>query len=118
MSGAVSLLIDFSNGVTKSFAQIPLSGRMSVTQAMDLASTLAPGLEYEFDGDFVDRGGRKVGTLKSVDRVVETDEEEWGVWLNGRVIGELRQVTAESITPFGMVDLSAGDSILIKLVTR
>ena len=116
MSETVSVLIDFSNGATKSFAQIPLTGRMSVTQALDAAALTPPGLAYEFEADFIDRGGRNVGTIKSVDGVNETDEREWGVWLNGKVVGSLRQVVPESITPFGETDLSAGDSILLKLV--
>ena len=57
MSDAISILVDFSNGVTKSFAQVPLSGRMSVTQALAAAAMIAPGLVYEFDAGFVDRGG-------------------------------------------------------------
>lgn len=116
MSDTVSLLVDFSNGVTKAFAQIPLEGRASVTGALDRAATIAPGLSYEFDAEFVDRGGRNVGTLQSVDGVEESDEREWGVWLNGRVIGSLRQVVPESVTAFGDTDLEAGDSILLKLV--
>ena len=118
MSDAVSVLVDFSNGATKSFAQVALSGRMSVTQALDAAALIAPGLAYEFDAEFVDRGGRNVGTIKSVDGIGETEDREWGVWLNGRVIGSLRQVTPESITPFGATDLEPGDSILLKLVAR
>lgn len=118
MSDAVSLLIDFSNGATKNFAQISLSGSSSITQALDAAAQIAPGLTYEFDSEFVDRGGRNVGTIKSVDGVSETDAREWGVWLNGRVIGSLRQVVPESITPFGTTDLEPGDSILLKLVAR
>lgn len=118
MSGAVSLLVDFSNGTTKCFSQVALSGRMSVTQALDAAAEIAPGLIYEFDVGGADRGGRHVGTIKSVDGVGETDDREWGVWLNGRVIGSLRQVVPESLTPFGETDLAPGDSILLKLVTR
>lgn len=116
MSDTVSILVDFSNGATKSFAQVPLAGRMSVTQALDAAASIAPGLTYDFDATFVDRGGRNVGTIKSVDGVVETQEQEWGVWLNGRVIGALRQVVPESLTPFGETDFSPGDSVLLKLV--
>jgi hypothetical protein len=118
MSGVISLLVDFSNGTTKSFSQIAISGRMSVTQALDAAAGIAPGLVYEFDGEFTDRGGRHVGTIKSVDGVGETDDHEWGVWLNGRVIGSLRQVVPESVTPFGEIDLAPGDSILLKPVAR
>lgn len=118
MSDAVSVLVDYSNGATKNFAQIPLSGRMSVTQVLDAAVLIAPGLRYEFDSDFVDRGGRNVGTIKSVDGIGETNDREWGVWVNGRVIGSLRQVVPESVTPFGATDLKPGDSILLKLVAR
>ena len=118
MSEAVSILVDFSNGVTKSFAQVPLSGRMSVTQALDAAASVSPGLVYDFDADFVDRGGRNVGTIKSVDGIAESESLEWGVWLNGRVVGSLRQVVPESVLPFGLTDLKPGDSILLKLVAR
>lgn len=118
MNGAVSILIDFSNGITKSFAQVALTKRMSITQALDDAALIAPGVTYEFDSEFVDRGGRKVGTIKSVDGIGETDDREWAVYLNGRVVGSLRQVVPESITPFGATNLKPGDSILLKLVVR
>ena len=118
MSDTVCVLVDCSNGATKSFAQVPLAGRMSITQALDAASLISPGLAYEFDAEFVDRGGRNVGTIKSVDGVSETEDREWGLWLNGRVIGSLRHFVPESMTPFGEVDLKAGDSILLKLVAR
>jgi hypothetical protein len=117
MSDAVSLLVDYSNGATKSFAQIALTGRMSPTQALDAAASIGPGLVYEFSGG-VDRGGRIVGSIKSVDGIGETDDHEWGVWVNGRLIGTLRQVVPESVTRFGDVDLEPGDSILLKLVAR
>ena len=87
-----------------------------MTQALDTAGRVPPGLDYEFEAEFVDRGGRQVGTITSVDGVGENDEREWGVWLNGRVIGSLRQVLPESVTPFGNSDLEPGDSILLKLV--
>lgn len=116
MNDSISVLVDFSNGATKSFAHIPLSGRMSVTQALDAAKLIAPGLSYQFDAEFVDRGGRNVGTIESVDGIAESDDREWGVWLNGRVIGSLRQVVPGSVTPFGETDLEPGDSILLKLV--
>lgn len=116
MSDTVCVLVDFSNGASKAFAQVPLADRTSVTQALDIAGSIAPGLSYEFDAEFVDRGGRNVGTIKSVDGVGETSDREWGVWVNGKVIGSLRQVVPESITPFGEMDLRPGDSILLKLV--
>jgi len=121
MSDVVSVVVDFSNGVTKIFAQVVgpqlgLNRPMGVTDALDAAGRLPPGLDYQFDAEFTDRGGRVVGTLLSVDGVGETDDAEWGVWVNGRVIGDLRQVTPESITSFGETQLETGDSILVKLV--
>ena len=120
MSDFVSVLVDFSNGTTKNFAQVAISGSMSVPQVLDTAALIAPGpgLSYEFDVEFVDRGGRQVGSIKSVDGIGETEDREWGVWLNGRVIGSIRQVVPESITRFSKTNVGSGDSILLKLVAR
>lgn len=118
MSASVSVLVDFSNGATKSFASVPWAERMSVTKALDAAAAIPPGLAYEFDSEFFDRGGRRVGTLKSVDGIGESDGTEWSVWLNGKPIGSLAIAEMEHLVPFGESQLEPGDALLVKLVGR
>jgi hypothetical protein len=112
----VSIHVDFSNGVMKSFFKIPTGLHMSVTQALDAAMSVPPGLTYEFDAKFIDRGGREVGAVKSIDGVVGAEDQIWGVWVNDRAVSDLRRVTDESVTPFGGVSVEDGDVITFKLM--
>lgn len=113
---AVSIHIDFSNGVTKTYAQVSMDSHKSVTQALDAATLMAPGLSYEFDAQFVDRGGREVGAVTSIDGVDGGEDRVWGVWVNGRTVSDLRRVTDSSVTPFGGVEVQDGDVIAFKLM--
>lgn len=112
---SVTLHIDFSNGATKTFAQIPTGIHNSVTQTLDSAALMSPGLTYEFDAQFVDRGGREVGAVTSIDGVGGYDQV-WGVWVNDRAVSDLRRVTQFSVTPFGGVKVEDGDLITFKLM--
>lgn len=112
----VSIHVDFSNGVTKTLSKVPTGIHMSVTQALDAAMSLPPGLTYEFDAEFVDRGGREVGAIKSIDGVVGAEDQVWGVWVNDRAVSDLRRVTEFSVTPFGGVRVEDGDFITLKLM--
>jgi len=113
---SVTLHIDFSNGVTKTFAQVPTGVHKSVTQALDAASFLKPGLTYDFDAQFIDRGGREVGAVMAIDGVGDAEGQLWAVWVNERAVSDLRRVTDFSVTPFGGVRVEDGDVITFKLM--
>jgi hypothetical protein len=114
---SVTIHVDFSNGVTKTLAKVS-SGDLdqSVTQSLDAAANVPPGLAYEFEADFIDRGGREVGRVKSIDGVAGTEDQVWGVWVNDRTVSDLRRVTDSSVTPFGGVKVEDGDVITFKLM--
>jgi hypothetical protein len=115
--GAVSLIIDYSNGVQKSFAGIPWKRDMAVLDLLQAASSASPGLKFEFVKSFVDRGGREVGSVVSIDEVkADTRDQKWLVWVNSKFIGtELRRVTADSVTKFGEPRIELGDFVVFKL---
>ncbi len=113
---SVTLHIDFSNGVTKTFAHVPTERHKSVTQVLDTATHLRPGLTYEFDARFVDRGGREVGAVTSIDGVGKDEGQVWAAWVNDRPVSDLRRVTDASVTPFGGVKVEDGDAITFKLM--
>ena len=115
--GAVSLIIDYSNGVQKNFAGIPWKRDMAVLDLLQAASSANPGLKFEFVKSFVDRGGRDVGSVVSIDEVkADNRDQKWLVWVNSKFIGtELRRVTAESVTKFGEPGIEPGDFIVFKL---
>ena len=113
---SVTIQIDFSNGVTKTFAKVPLGFDKSVTQSLDAAADVPPGLAYEFEASFVDRGGREVGRIKSIDGVGGAEDQVWAVWVNDRAVSDLRRVTEFSVTQFGGVRVEDGDIIACKLM--
>lgn len=113
---SVTIHVDFSNGVTKTLARVPLELNKSVTQALDAAANLPPGLAYEFEADFIDRGGREVGRVKSIDGVGGAEGQVWGVWVNDLAVSDLRRVTDFSVTPFGGVRVEDDDVITFKLM--
>ena len=117
--GAVSLIIDYSNGVQKIFAGIPWKREMAVLDLLKAAGSANPGLKFEFVKSFVDRGGREVGSVVSIDEVkADNRDQKWLVWVNSKFIGtELRRVTADSVTKFGEPGIEPGDFIVLKLST-
>ena len=100
----ITLHIDFSNGVTKTFAQVPTGLHNSVTQTLDTAALMQPGLQYEFDAEFVDRGGREVGAVTAIDGVKADEGLTWGVCVNNRAVSDLRRVTDFSVTTIAIDD--------------
>ena len=88
----------------------------SVTQTLDTAALMQPGLKYQFDAEFVDRGGREVGAVTAIDGVRADEELTWGVWVNNRAVSDLRRVTDFSVTPFGGVKVEDGDVVTFKLM--
>ena len=53
----------------KSFADIPWKREMAVLDLLQAAGSANPGLKFEFVKSFVDRGGRDVGSVVSIDEV-------------------------------------------------
>jgi hypothetical protein len=88
----------------------------SVTQALEAAGTVPPGLVYEFEPEFIDRGGREVGRVKSIDGVGGMEGQIWGVWVNDHAVSDLRRVTDFSVTQFGGVKVEDEDIITFKLM--
>lgn len=113
---SVTIHIDFSNGATKTFAKVPLPAEKSVTQALDAAQNVPPGLSYDFEASFIDRGGREVGRVRSIDGVGGSEDQVWASWVNDRAVSDLRRVTDFSVTPFGGVRIEDGDVITFKLM--
>lgn len=72
----VTLNIDYGNGASKRFDNVPLinpwtqrENRVGVTDVFEIARYLQPGLSFTFEESFVDRGGRSVGQITEVDAV-------------------------------------------------
>ena len=127
VQGAITLIIDFSNGVKKTFTNLPNEPLpqplleqhgMSVTDALDQARIRRPGLSYEFEESFDDRGARDVGVITSVDGVeADVPDQRWQVWVNQTPASELRRVMPDSVSKFGHPQVKPEDVILLKLVT-
>jgi hypothetical protein len=115
-NGAVALTIDYSNGVQKSFTNIPWRPEMAVDDVLQAAVGTIPGLTFQFEKTLVDRGGRDVGMIVSVDDVAaEQENQKWLIWVNQTFNGtELRRVTPESVTKFGLPRVEPGDVIVFK----
>ena len=118
INGAVALTIDYSNGVRKSFNSIPWRPEMAVYDVLQEAVATKPGLAFQFEKTFVDRGGRDVGVIVAIDDIAaEQDNQKWLVWINQSSINtELRRVTPESVTQFGLPKVEPGDNIVFKFV--
>ena len=103
--------------IEKSFAGIPWKREMAVLDLLQAAGSASPGLKFEFVESFVDRGGRAVGSVVSIDEVkADNRDQKWLVWVNSKFIGtELRRVTAESVTKLGEPGIEPGDFIVFKL---
>jgi hypothetical protein len=114
--GAVALTIDYSNGVRKSFTSIPWRPEMAVYDVLQAAVGTKPGLTFQFGKTFVDRGGRDVGMIVAIDDVAaEQENQKWLIWVNQSFIEtELRRVTPESVTQFGLPSVDSGDVIVFK----
>ena len=115
-NGAVALTIDYSNGVRKSFNSITWRPEMAVYDVLQAAAATKPGLTFQFEKTFVDRGGRDVGMIVAIDDVaVEQENQKWLIWVNQSFIEtELRRVTPESVTQFGLPSVDSGDVIVFK----
>ena len=74
---------------------------MAVLDLLQAAGSANPGLKFEFVESFVDRGGRAVGSVVSIDEVkADNRDQKWLVWVNSKFIGtELRRVIASATFP-------------------
>jgi hypothetical protein len=113
---SVTIHIDYSNGATKTLPNVDPGSNMSVSGALDVAQLMRPGLSYEFEANFIDRGGRDVGRVTSIDGVAADDSQFWAIWVNDRTASDLRRVTLGSVTKFGSVRVEDGDVITCKLL--
>jgi hypothetical protein len=115
-NGAVALIIDYSNGVRKSFTSIPWRPEMAVYDVLQAAVATSPGLTFQFEKTLVDRGGRDVGMIVAIDGVAaEQENQKWLIWVNQIFNGtELRRVTPESVSKFGLPNVEPGDVIVFK----
>ena len=114
--GAVALIIDYSNGVRKSFNNIPWRPEMAVYDGLQAAAATKPGLTFQFEKTFIDRGGREVGMIVAIDDIAaEQEDQKWLIWVNQSFIKtELRRMTPESVTQFGLPSVEPGDVIVLK----
>ena len=114
----VSLLVDYANGVTKSFRNLPAVGVENVLDLLDEARSAGPGLQVEFDVSFQDRGGRDVMHVVSIDGVAAASEDQqWLLWVNEKHITKGIRAPGQ-FAKFGEPAVQAGDTVTFKLVTE
>ncbi len=115
---ALIIHIDYGNGSFKTLANVDPGLNMSVTGALDAAQMMQPGLEFDFDKDFIDRGGREVGAVTSIDGVDAGEDRVWGIWVNERAVSDLRRVVPESVSHIGMARVENGDVTTCRLMQQ
>ena len=116
-TGAVSLTIDFSNGVQKSIACVPCEDDTDVLAVLQAAASIEPGLEFKFTVTLVsDRVGRKRGFISSIDGVkADPKNQKWLLWINDRQVGNELATNGQ----FGPgTSVQTGDAVLLKLVSN
>ena len=117
--GAVSLTVDFSNGVRKEFAAIPWQSSMDVLGALEAAKSQPPGLDMETWTSRAAFVG--VGALDGVHGFPSGGaSDRWLAWVNSRYVGDLLQPgrfgTAEEQRRVSeAAALQPGDAVLLKL---
>ena len=83
VNGAVALIIDYSNGVRKSFNNIAWRPEMAVYDVLEVAADTKPGVIFKFEKTGVDRGGREVGIIAAIDDIAaEQEKQKWLIWVN------------------------------------
>jgi hypothetical protein len=125
--GAITLIVDFSNGVQKIFTNLPSEPPpdpileregIGATDVLEMAGARAPGLSYTFERSFVDRGGGERGAITAVDGVeAKAPDQQWQVWVNQTAADALRRVIPETVGKrVGWPEVEPGDVVLLKLV--
>ena len=112
---AVSLTVDFSNGVHKHFSNISCGNGVAVLAAIEAAAKIAPGLTVKFASD---RSGHAMNL--AIDEVPrERVKAEWLLWINAKPF----KARLGTETSFGFHPdereanlVKPGDHILLKLV--
>ena len=112
---AVSLTVDFSNGVQKHFSNIPCGTSLPVLAAIEAAAKIAPGLTVDSASD---RSGHAMNLV--IDEVPrEKAKAEWLLWINAKPF----KARLGTETSFGFHPdereanlVRPGDHILLKLV--
>ena|SRR5215211_7560852 len=119
----VMLIINFSNGAQKRFADIPWTPEMSVIDVLEAAGQISPGLVFEFTVTLdSDRSGRQGGIIASIDGVKADEPNQnsggfpngWMIRINDRRLGDdIRVVTEESLSG-PIPEVKAGDIIELR----
>jgi len=116
--GMVQVVIDYSNGVQKSFSGIPWKPEMDILAVMEAAKSIPPGLTFEASS----RRDASVG-IDVIDGVGGGLGVEWLAWVNSRFVG--RRVEPGGVGSEerqqrlrGAPVLKSGDTIFLKLSTE
>lgn len=111
----VSLTIDYSNGGRKSFTAIPWTEELTILEALEAASTIAPGITVEYGSS---RNGSVIN-LRLDGASGEGTSGDWACWVNDRPGPErLGTQTSFGFDPGSRAvnEVQAGDDILFKRV--
>jgi hypothetical protein len=113
---AVSLTVDFSNGVHKHFSNISCGTGLPVLAAIEAAAKIAPGLVVNFASD---RSGHAMNLAIDQLPLQEGAKVEWLLWINEKPF----KARLGTETSFGFHPdereanlVRPGDYILLKLV--
>jgi len=110
----VNLRIEYGNGAMKEFANLKPPPNRTVANLLTVATELAPGVDFDFDGSTVDRGGNSVGVIRAIDGVgADGEDRGWRIIVNGVDKGsETRRSSGSSLgAPSEFHD---GDQVLLK----
>ena len=109
----VSLVVDFSNGVQKTFMGIPWNKGMTVAEIIEKAGSIPPGLTIE---SFSDRVGHEI--INSIDGVkADGSTRAWLAWIGERPAGERLDTQTSIGLGHKAAEVKAGDVLLLKLST-
>ena len=119
--GAVALTINYSNGVQKSFAVIPWTPGLVVSDVLGVlraAGSINPRLMFEFEVTLdSDRASRQRGFIASIDGVkADQTNQKWLLWINDRFVGNELATALEHGRIVG-TQVNTGDVLAFKLVT-
>jgi hypothetical protein len=113
---AVSLTVDYSNGVSKHFSTIPCGTDLTVLAAIEAAAKIAPGLVVDSASD---RSGHAMNLAIDQLPLKEGAKAEWLLWINAKPFKA--RLGTETSFKFHPDEREAnlvrpGDHILLKLV--
>lgn len=110
----VSLVVDYSNGVQKTFMGIAWKQGMTIAEIVKSAGSTPPGLAID---SFSDRTGHEI--INAIDGVkADRSNRQWLLWIGERFIGDrLETDTSARLSSGKAVGVNAGDTLLLKLST-